>query len=139
MVVKQGFSVFWWWQWSEVLLYFERPFRSLKNILKTLLTSSLALSSSSKYVKSLKTSLTPRRRRARISRQYRATLQWERRITIDDLIFVRRRLLRELPLLRLNAVPGRNEGQMTRAGIPNLGYIYQSEGVHLRLATEEKI
>jgi len=30
MITKRGFSVFWCWLCSEVLLYFERPFQSFR-------------------------------------------------------------------------------------------------------------
>jgi len=25
MVAKQGFNVFWWWFWNDILLHFKRP------------------------------------------------------------------------------------------------------------------
>jgi len=28
MLNQQGIAVFWWWQWSEFTLYFERLFQS---------------------------------------------------------------------------------------------------------------
>jgi len=46
IVTKRGFSVFWWWLCTEILPYFERPFRSLKTPKKILHAYSQKLSRS---------------------------------------------------------------------------------------------